>query len=66
MSRPATGQMYPYPVKTKVTEAQRAAWDELMADLDLDSAKVLRAVVLTLIGTDRRRRKAILVAANLK
>jgi len=66
MSRPATGQMYPYPVKTKVTEAQRAAWDKLMADLDLDSAKVLRAVVLTLIGTDRRRRKAILVAANLK
>jgi len=66
MPRPATGQMYPSTVKTKVTETQRAAWDALMADLDLDSAKVLRAIVLTLIGTDRRRRKAILVAANLK
>lgn len=66
MPRPATGQLYPYPVKTKVTETQRAAWDALMARLDLDSAKTLRAVVLTLIGTDARRRDAILTAARLK
>jgi hypothetical protein len=66
MPRPATGQLYPSPVKTKVTESQRASWDALMERMNLDSAKALRAVVLTLIGTDKRRRNAILTAAGLK
>ena len=66
MPRPPTGQLYPHPVKTRVTDAQRAAWDALMADLGTDSAKALRAVVLTLIGRDAKRRDAILAAAHLK
>jgi len=66
MPRPATGLLYPSPVKTKVTEAQRASWDALMDRMHLDSAKTLRAVVLTLIGKDARRRDAILTAAGLK
>lgn len=68
MPRPATGLLNPNPIKTKLSDAQYAAWEALMASLGTDTAKALRAIALALIdhtpGSDRRRH-AILVNAGL-
>lgn len=63
MPRPATGLLYPFPIKTKVTAAHLDAWDKLMEVLNLDSAKALRALVLALL--DASKRPAILRIAGL-
>lgn len=53
MPRPATGLLYPFPIKTKVTAAHLDAWDKLMEVLNLDSAKTLRALVLALLDESK-------------
>ena len=63
MPRPATGLLYPFPIKTKVTAAHLDAWDKLMEVLNLDSAKALRALVLALL--DASKRPAMLRIAGL-
>lgn len=68
MPRPATGLLNPNPIKTKLSDAQFAAWNHLMDTLGVDTAKALRSIALALIdhrpGSDKRRR-AILANAGL-
>lgn len=45
MGRLPTGQLYPYPLKTRVTAEQLELWEALMRDQKTDTAKALRNFV---------------------
>jgi len=45
MGRLPTGQLYPHPLKTRVTAEQLAQWEALMRDQKTDTAKALRNFV---------------------